>query len=327
MNQPLISCVPQRRPDRFHRLGLATTPATQPWSVAFVNGGRTIAATSNDNRLRLRSLDGKSAQAMLVGSRPGDARGSATVPSPDSRRVLAGRYCIDLASGAALWQVPTPFPAATLFLDDDTILVRDARYCAATGLPTGTLMATRRRHDEVLILSLARSPDGTTLATGDMNGIIVLTHLATGEPFATTHSMLRNAEALAFGRDFIAVGGEGFHVRLLGARDLAPLGVLPIPRGAGQGSYWPETRSLAFAPDGVTLVAVTRARFPLAGANPHGHARSESYVIVWNTLTGQERARWLFPHGLLHGLALGDDGRTLALATTVGVYLRDLALD
>ena len=89
-----------------------------------------------------------------------------------------------------------------------------------------------------------------------------------------------------------------------------------VPWAVGKAS--PETRGLAFAPDGVTLVAAT-----LEPGRKTGHVR------VWNAKTGKERmrvtldARVMIPGGLLD-LAVSEDGATIALALSTGTYVGDM---
>jgi WD40 repeat protein len=324
-------------PEYLKRLGaeakVGRSGGDHPRQVAFVPGRAMLAALCQNGRLRLIPLQGGKETSVSVAT-PATVLRTHLAVSPKGDLVLAGRFGVDPRTGKKLWTAkPKEWWASALTVavtPDGRSAIAGGRYCLnpATGKQTGYLLDTVAQHTGG-VTACAISRDGKTLATGDGSGNVVLTSLASrhGSVLAggnqdddsATQGFFRSIEALAFGRDRLAVGGEGTEVRLLSPRDLSLVRSLPLTeRRAPRVPSSPETRGLAFAPDGVTLVAATVAA-----------DRRTAHVQVWNAETGKERMRVTVDHRLmspggLRSLALSEDGSTIALALSTGTYVCDM---
>jgi WD40 repeat protein len=311
-------------PDRLRRLGTETGAKDHPWKVAFLPGRDTVAALCCNGRLRLVPLGGGKEKSVAIG---GSGLGAHThlAASPTGAFVLAGRFCIDPATGKKLWSggASEPWvPARTMVVaaDGRTAYAGTYRLDATTGEYSGTLIDPRGGHVGTVTTS-ALSISGELLATGDSSGIVVLTDLrspvdpaapaAVGRTRAggcedknsATRGFFSRIDALAFGRQWLAVGGAAGEVRLLSTQDLA------LARSLPTGGY---TLALAFLRDGATLVAATHS--------PGGPTN----LVVWNAETGQERLR-IRDLGPCHHLSPSDSAETVALALSTGVFLCDVS--
>jgi WD40 repeat protein len=202
---------------------------------------------------------------------------------------------------------------------------------------------------EAPILAFAFSPDGTTIATIQVDGRVALRDAAAG---LSAHSFLDYrgpAQALAFSPDgrSLAVGGVEPDIFLYDPRDggaLHPLG-MPI--------RW--VKGLVFSPDGRILAASSylhneillwdlaagRERARLVGHRspvislafaPDGRSlasgsMSDPAILIWDLGTGRPRRRLGVPPGVVHALAYSPDGGWLASAGRLerAVRLWDLA--
>jgi WD40 repeat protein len=314
-------------PEYMRRLGDETSTKDFPWKVAFVPGSATLAALCANGRLRLIPTQGGKERSVSVGT-SATSTGSALAVAPGGDFVLAGKFYVDAATGKKVWTAKTMAPhAAVITADGKTTIAGCYRLSAATGKQTGYLLETDRCHVGS-ILALAISRDGETLASGDSTGNVALTTIASGTVLAggsqdtrsTTRGFFRSVNVLAFGRDCLAVGGDGWEVRLLSLRDLALVRTLPVcsrEPATSDSRVSPEMRGLAFAPDGLTLVAAS---------NDPDRRTPRAHVQVWNAETGEERMRVSFADRLPSqgALALSSDGATIAVALSTGTYVCDL---
>lgn len=137
------------------------------------------------------------------------------------------------------------------------------------------------------LVSLAVSPDGNTIATGDFHGGVVLWDAKTLEARATMQHGKGVVDSLSFSPDggALASAGSGRIVLwdTLSGRE----------RRAFQGG---EGR-VVWHPDGSTLFS---------------GSRNEPFIVAWDVATGSRRAS--IPHDPLISLALSPDGATIASA-------------
>jgi WD40 repeat protein len=311
----------------FRRLGPETTYADLPTGVAFLPGSKVVAAVSANGRLRLIPIDGSKEKQVSVGKSL-----ASPVVSPDGARIITGAACVDVRTAKKAWTPERPFLASAFSGDGTTLVVSFnfgvARVNPKTGAISDDLEATSHNHSGS-IGGLAISPDARTLATGCNSGIITLTALASGKILAANtieDSPARVApqfsvNALAFGRSCLVAGLNGFDIRILSPENLALRRVLALPESAG-GEYQSEARGLVFAQDRVTLFAACHASFPKGE-----YTRKDAYLMAWNVETGEVLLRCPFPHGMFvhRGIALSEDGQTVALAAHNGVYVAMLS--
>jgi outer membrane protein assembly factor BamD (BamD/ComL family)/uncharacterized protein YjiK len=142
-------------------------------------------------------------------------------------------------------------------------------------------------HSEI---SVAYSPDGTTLASGSRDGTVIVWDAVTGERLRTLKGHTYGANSVAFSPDGTTLAS--------GANDNTVI-VWDVETGERLRTLEGHARpveSVAFSPDGTTLAS---------GAD-------DNTVIVWDAVTG-ERLRTLEGHtGGVNSVAFSPDGGTLA---------------
>ena len=163
------------------------------------------------------------------------------------------------------------------------------------------------------VYSVAFSPDGQTLASGGVDGMVMLWDVARGLPRGEPLRGRREAvNSVAFSPDgqTLASGGVSGTITLWDVAGHRPRGE-PLAGHAG------GVASVAFSPDGQTLVS----------------GGEDSTVILWDVPTGRPRGDALRAHtrvgpGLqaVRSVAFSPDGRTLASGGDDGtIILWDVA--
>lgn len=176
--------------------------------------------------------------------------------------------------------------------DDGTVVVSDAR--------SGARLHTIGRAP-YWVLSLAFSPDGSTLAVSALPDGLFLWDVAAakvGRVLARPNDM-DPATAVAFSPDgrSLAVGGATGYVKLLDSANGAPLRVL-----AASG---PPVNSVAFSPDGQSVAA-------------GGGRAGQGIADLWDAASGQHLRDLPVPPGAVQAVAFSPDGRTLATGGSGG---------
>ena len=140
------------------------------------------------------------------------------------------------------------------------------------------------------IFSVAFSPDGKTLATGDNDGTAELWNLATGHQIHSLTTGSNSVNSVAFSPDgkTLATGDDNGTAALWNLATGHQISSLTT----GSGTVW----SVAFSPDGKTL----------ATGDDDGTAR------LWNLATGQQIGSALTGTGYIGAVAFSPDGKTLA---------------
>jgi WD40 repeat protein/tRNA A-37 threonylcarbamoyl transferase component Bud32 len=186
------------------------------------------------------------------------------------------------------------YPGASAVLTADNAIVISSSWHEvsiserATGRLLSQIHADRPTFSPI---SLALSPDGSTVALGRGNGEVCLWDWATGEPHSTTGRHRTEVIRAAFAPigSILATGSRDGGIKLwsvVTGEELAPV--------AGHD----EDGVLAFSPDGRTLAS-----------------GGESGVIkLWHVATGQELLSLEGHRGPVMAIAFSPDGRTLATA-------------
>lgn len=195
-------------------------------------------------------------------------------------------------------------------------MFRFAVFSVLVALASNNAFAQNRtiRVHRAKVTSLAWSPDGKTIASGDARGLVVLSDARTG----TTRLQFSYKEAvasLAYSPDgkLLAVG-RGREVRLLNTKTGAAVRVFKLSKRA--------SKALAFSNDGHELMSVEGIAY-----------EDETFAIsVWQLPGGKTLRRWvrkdppageftaaLAPHGKAVAVAAGDV-ELLSIAT--GAKLR-----
>jgi serine/threonine protein kinase len=181
---------------------------------------------------------------------------------------------------------------------------------AASLSATGSLVRALTDPASQNIWSIALSPDGTTLATGDGNGRTYLWNIASAKitaTFTTTPAITPAGAAngvfsVAFAPNgkILAIGDNYGHAYLCNVATGTITATLTDP-ASQQG-----VRSVAFAPDGTTLAA----------SDGNGHA------YLWNTTTGKLTATLTYPAGEGYApAAFAPNGTTLVTSVGGRTYL------
>ncbi|WP_327277411.1 trypsin-like peptidase domain-containing protein [Streptomyces sp. NBC_01224] len=240
-------------------------------SVAFSPDGRTLADMRVDGKVQLWDVATGRTRTTLT------ALSGSTVPvvfSPDSRTLAGGD---DSYSTVKLWDVTTGRTRTTFTAD-------------------------------TVIASVAFSPDGSSLATGDTSGTVKLWDVATGHPRTILTGRTSLGVSVAFSPDghTLATGSNGGTVRLWDVgtgRIRTTLATL-----AGYNAWGVP---LAFSPDGRTLATGSH----------------DGTVRLWDLTIGQIRTALTGHRRYVESVAFSPDGRTLATASRDGtVRLWDVDL-
>ena len=185
------------------------------------------------------------------------------------------------------------------------------------------------------VTSVAFSPDGKIVASGDSENIIKLWRVSTGEDIGTLSGHRLDVESLAFSRDgqLLASGSSDYTIKLWSVSTWQELRTL-----SGHSSW---VHSVAFSPDGQTLASgsadntiklwsvstwkelhtLSGHSSSLYGVNSVAFSRdgemlasasSDNTIKLWRVSTGEE-LRTLFGHSSdVKSVAFSPDGQTLA---------------
>ena len=284
-------------------------------SIALTPDSRSLITTSEIGELAWWDLSsGRKTRTLEV---PEGYRALAV--SPDGRYAAIGlddgTRVIDLRTGAGTTSRGSlaSSPIWLQYSPDGTLLVATSRDGSVTVWDAGAPIPreTLRGHSDS-VWQPVFSPDGKTLYTMSSDATSIAWDLSRarrfGRPFTFTHDRghyawpdIHRGKFSPDGR-LIAVGLNNSGIRILHAKTLEPVGVLPETGG--------EVTDFTFSPGGETLATVT----------------GEGRISVWNVAS--RSLRWKQFHaayGVGGGISISADSKMLAVGAWDGVRLWDLA--
>ncbi len=320
--------------ERGKELQKIEAPRTGLVGLLFSPDGQTLAARGGDGALTLwETATGKVIQQIKAPSQPND-------------RAVVLKLTL-AAGGSAPGMAFTPdsksLAVAATEVKEQTVTTSVKFWDVATGKETGQVKGP----DGSPVSAVALAPGGKILAYG-ANNVLYLWELDTSKEIRQI-KLPDGVASLVFAPDgkTLAVRGRSQQVRVwetesgkelyqLGdAAPAAPRGAVVLARTA---ALAPETRTLAFSPDGKQIVTATGSTIRLwDGATGKEKALSESHqgsvtavvlsadgktvvswgadhtICRWETATGKQLGSFHVPQGATMA-ALAPDGRTVALA-------------
>ncbi len=227
------------------------------WSVAYSPDGETLASVSKDTTIKFWDVKTGRERATLTGHTDWQC---AVAFSPDGRTLAEGSKDRTIK----LWDVRAAKVRSTLKWRKD--------WLAEQVAPLPKQEA-----------ALAYSPDGKTLASGNVDKTIKLWDVATGKERATLKDHVGRLTCLVFSPDGKTLASAGGSINLW---DVATGKQRAVLMGA---------TSLAFSPDGKTLASA-----------------GQKTITLWDVQAGKERATIKGHRGMIWSVAFSPDGKTLA---------------
>ena len=305
--------------DTGAELALLTGHTAQVQRLAFSPDGKTLASTGNDRTLRLWNT--QTGEQLTVISERRNLPWSLAF-SPDGTTIVSGCQTGIIQA----WRVATGNRLITLRGHTDPVetlaFSPDGKTLASAGMG-GTVrlwnMDTGEQVRSLVRLGLANtdqefptvnqrrawidtlafSPDGSTLASGDHHGTVQLWRVDDGKLLSTTKAHTNPISALAFSRDkpiLMSVDREGM-LHTWNASTGAQLSTFTLSGHVGWGF------ALGFATGGTTLASV-------------GWAPQDNTVQFWDISRGKELTSVMLPQSsVANAHAFSPDGEILASAT------------
>ena len=239
---------------------------------------------------------------------PGPVAGSMSTFSPDGRRISLTHYdgeilVYDLASGRVVrrWQGPTAASNLRYHPDGTRIATLDEtnRACKIYESHTGKLVQSIPVPS---VASLAWSPDGSALATAGVDNTIQILDVATGIRMASLERSSNGGLRLAFHPSGALLASNGWENRLRLWNPVSGRSVLSLSAIGEPPFFSADGRIFIVREDQLTLYRVDPA-------------------IEYRTFSHASK----LPHDYI-GTSMRHDGRVLAVGTSWGVVLWDLAL-
>ncbi len=276
-------------------------------AVAFSSDGKTLASGARDRTIKLWNLETGDVTT-CIGHRGGV---ESVAFSLDGKMIVSGAE----DSTVELWDTETGQNLATFTGHAPRVRVFSVAFSpdgktVASGAEDNTIklwdietkqnIVTLTGHKKV-IFSVAFSPDGKILASGSGDDTVKLWHVETGQNLHTFRHLER-VFSVAFSPDGkLVAGGSYLGIKLWDIETGEDLSVL-------EGGIKIIAGSIAFSPDGATLVSASADRF--------GGTRGT--VTLWDVETGKDLATLHGHTERIPAVAFSPDGTTIASALRDG---------
>ena len=259
-------------------VALFTGHADPVRSVAFSPDGTTLASSADwwDDRVVLWDVASGQQRASL---QHGAFEPGIVVFSPDGTTLAtAGQN--------------SPTAPAMVVNAGETVVLWD--------VTSGQEKASLRGHADA-VTSVAFSPDGTTLASGSWDKTVRLWDVASGQEKASLQWHPDVVTSVAFSPDGTTLVSRSTGKGMIVLWDVASSQEKPIVQwytepGSSSVSVSPSVTAVVFSPDGTTLAGTSE-----------DHA-----VVLWDVVSGQEKATFQGHTGSIHSVVFSPDGSTLA---------------
>ena len=284
----------------YREISLLTGHTEVVRTVVFSPDGKTLASGAQDATIKLWNVESGENTATFVRNGIGV---ESVAFSPDGKILAAGTE----SSTVKLWDTENGQNIATFkghafrvfsvaFSSDGKTVASGAedKTIKLWNVETRQNTATLTGHKKV-IFSVAFSPDGKILASGSGDDTVKLWHVETGQNLHTFKHRDR-VFSVAFSPDGKLVAGGSYRgIKLWDIETGEDLSVLEEGTKVISGS-------IAFSPDGATLVSASADRF--------GGTRGT--VMLWDVETGKDLATLHGHTERIPAVAFSPDGKTLA---------------
>ena len=291
----------------YREMALLTGHTGVARTIIFSSDGKTLASGARDRTIKLWNLETGDVITCI-----GHRRGVESVAfSPDGKMIVSGAE----DSTVKLWSTengknfaaftghaPRSRVFSVAFSPDGKTVASGAEdnTIKLWNVETKQNIATLIGHEDI-IFSVAFSPDGRILASGSQDDTVKLWHVETAQNLHTFRHWER-VFSVAFSPDGkLVAGGSYFGIKLWNIETGEALSVFERSTKVISGS-------IAFSPDGATLVSASADRF--------GGTRGT--VMLWDVKTGKDFATLHGHTERIPDVAFSSDGTTIASALRDG---------
>ena len=287
--------------ETYREMALLTGHTGVVRAVAFSPDGKTLASGARDRTIKLWDIETGDV-ITCIGHRGGV---ESVAFSPDGKMVVSGAE----DSTVRLWNTADGQSLATFTKQADRVRIfsvafsPDGKTVASGGsdntinlwdIETKRNIATLTGHEDI-IFSVAFSPDGRILVSGSQDDTVKLWHVETAQNLHTFRHWER-VFSVAFSPDGkLVAGGSYFGIKLWNIETGEEVSLL-------KGGARVISGSVAFSPDGATLVSASADRF--------GGTRGT--VMLWDVETGKDFATLHGHTERIPAVAFSPDGTTIA---------------